>query len=257
VSSTILAAPGRLPWLPLAVGVLVLLAWDLAVRWAQVPQVLLPSPGSVAASLWQAAPVLARHALATGGAACGAFLVAVAAGMVLAAVMMLSPLLNRLLYPNLLLFQLLPKVALGPLFVVWLGIGLPSLFAFAVFVSVFPVAVGALTGLRAADPNQLRMCRAAGGSSWQAFRYVRLPTSMPYVFAGAKVAATMAFTGATVGEFISANAGLGYMVMQAQARSDTPLIFAALAVLCLLGAALYGAVGLAEDAARRRWGTRR
>ncbi len=257
MSGSALPLPQRLPLLPLATGLLALLLWELLVRWARIPNVLLPSPGSVAGSLWLAAPQLAWHGLATGGAAVGAFVVAVAAGLVLATMMMLWPLVNRLLYPNLLLFQLLPKVALGPLFVVWLGIGLPSLLAFAVFVSVFPVAIGMLTGLRAADANQVRMCQAAGGSNWQVFRHIRLPTAMPYGFAGAKVAATMAFTGATVGEFISANAGLGYMVMQAQAKSDTPLIFAALAVLCLLGAGLYAAVGVAEDAARRRWGTRR
>jgi NitT/TauT family transport system permease protein len=243
--------------LPLAVAAGALLLWEVAVRWARIPAVLLPSPGSVAESLWQAAPVLLRHGAVTGAEAGLAFLIAMAGGLLLAALMVLSPLATRALYPNLLLFQLMPKVALGPLFVVWFGLGFPSLMAFAVFVSIFPVVITTLTGLRAADALQLRMCRAAGGSEWQVFRHIRLPTALPYAFAGAKVAATMAFTGATVGEFISANAGLGYMVMQASARSDTPLIFAALAVLCLLGAALYGAVALAEDAARRRWGTRR
>ncbi|WP_149538883.1 ABC transporter permease [Siccirubricoccus phaeus] len=247
----------RLPAAPLLAALLALALWEGLVRWARVPAVLLPSPGSVATSLWEAAPLLARHALATGGAATGAFLIALAAGVALASLMVLSPLATRLLYPNLLLFQLLPKVALGPLFVVWLGLGLPSLMAFAVFVSLFPVAIAMLTGLRAADPLQIRLCQAQGGSGWQIFRYIRLPTALPFLFAGAKVAATMAFTGAVVGEFISADAGLGWMVMQAVGRSDTPLIFAALAVLCVLGAALYALVVLAEDAARRRWGTRR
>ena len=251
------ASPMRLPVLPVVAAAGVFLAWEAAVRVARVPEVLLPSPGSVAESLWQAAPALARNALSTGGAATAAFGIAILVGVALAAAMMLSSFLARLLYPNLLLFQLLPKVALGPLFVVWLGIGLPSLTAFAVFVSLFPVAIATLTGLRAADPQQVRMCQAQGGTNWLVFRHSRLPTALPFLFAGATVAATLAVTGAVIGEFISANAGLGWMVMQASAKSDTPLIFAALAVLCALGAALYGVVGLGEAWARRRWGTRR
>jgi NitT/TauT family transport system permease protein len=240
---------------PLATGVLLLAAWQSAVRLGHVPEVILPAPDSILASLWQGAGVLPRHALATATAALGGFGIAVLGGLALAAVMALSALANSLLYPNLLLFQLLPKVALGPLFVVWMGIGVPALVCFAAMVSLFPMAIGTLAGLRAADPGQLRLCVSLGASRWQEFRHVRLPGALPYAFAGAKVAITMAITGAVVGEFISAQAGLGWLVTQAASRADTPLIFAALAVLAAMGAAFYGLVALAEAAARRRWGT--
>lgn len=120
--------------------------------------------------------------------------------------------------------------------------------------SLFPVAIGSLTGLRAADPGQLRLCQGLQASIFQVFFHIRVPTAMPYAFAGAKVAATLAFTGAVVAEFISSNAGLGHVVMNASSQSDTALVFAALAVLCAIGAALYGVVVLAERHARRRWG---
>ncbi|MEJ1975816.1 MAG: hypothetical protein WDN49_06635 [Acetobacteraceae bacterium] len=132
----------------------------MAVDAAWVPAVLLPSPGGIVATLLRPDAGLAFNTLVTTEAAVGGFGLAVAAGLALAALMSLSPVAERLLQPNLLLFQLLPKVVLGPLFVVWLGVGLPSRLAFATFVSLFPVAIGALSGLRAADPGQLRLCRA-------------------------------------------------------------------------------------------------
>jgi NitT/TauT family transport system permease protein len=239
----------------LGFAVLLLAAWQGAVRWGHVPEVILPAPDSIAASLWQGAAILPRHALATAVAALGGFGIALLGGLALAALMALSAVANSLLYPNLLLFQLLPKVALGPLFVVWLGIGLPALVCFAAMVSLFPMAVGTLAGLRAADAGQLRLCQSLGATRWQEFRHVRLPGALPFAFAGAKVAVTMAITGAVVGEFISAQAGLGWLVSQAASRADTALMFAALGVLAAMGAAFYGLVALAEDAARRRWGT--
>ena len=242
-------------WLPaLLFGALLLLAWQIVVAVAAVPAVLLPSPAGVLASLQRGAPMLLDNARVTGSAAVGAFAMAMLSGVALASIMALSSLATRLLYPNLLLFQLLPKIALGPLFVVWLGTGLPSRLAFATFVSLFPVAIGSLTGLRAADTGQLRLCQGLQASAWQVFVHIRVPTAMPYAFAGAKVAATLAFTGAVVAEFISSDAGLGHVVMNASSQSDTALVFAALAVLCAIGAALYGAVVLTERQASRRWG---
>ena len=242
-------------WLPaLGFGALLLAAWQLVVSAGVTPAVLLPSPGGVGHSLWRGAGMLVVNGWATAVTAVLGFALAVLAGLALAGIMALSELATRLLYPNLLLFQLLPKIALGPLFVVWLGVGLPSRLAFTTFVSLFPVAIGALTGLRAADPNQVRLCRALQASVWQIFTRIRIPTALPYIFAGAKVAATLAFTGAVVAEFISSDAGLGHVVMNASSQSDTALVFAALAVLCVLGAGLYGAVVALERQARVRWG---
>ena len=241
-------------WPALLFGALLLGAWQALVGAAGVPAVLLPSPGGVANSLWHGAAPLAANAGATAATAAGAFALAVIAGLAIAGAMAMSDAAARLLYPNLLLFQLLPKIALGPLFVVWLGTGLPSRLVFATFVSLFPIAIGTLAGLRAADPGHLRLCQALRASAWQVFRFIRIPTALPYAFAGAKVAATLAFTGAVVAEFISSDAGLGHVIENAASQSDTALVFAALLLLCALGAALYGVVVLAEQKARRRWG---
>jgi NitT/TauT family transport system permease protein len=118
------------------------------------------------------------------------------------------------------------------------------------FVSVFPIAIGALTGFLRVDRSALHLLLACRASRWQVFRHLRAPGATGYIFAGAKVAATMAFTGATVGEFLSAQSGLGYQILNAASVSDTPLIFAALALLCLSGAALYGLVVAAEIGVR-------
>ena len=239
---------------PLLFGVVLLAVWQLVASASLVPAVLFPSPLGVGASLVRGAPLLVANGWATSVTAVGGFALAVLGGVVIAGAMALSDLVARLVYPNLLVFQLLPKVVLGPLFIVWMGVGLPSRLAFTTFVSLFPVAIGGLTGLRAAEAGQIRLCRALRASAWQVFLHVRVPTALPYVFAGAKVAATLAFTGAVVAEFISSDAGLGHVVVNASSMADTALVFAALAVLCMLGGALYGAVVLAERAARRRWG---
>jgi NitT/TauT family transport system permease protein len=238
----------------LVFGALLLAVWWLVASAGLTPAVLLPGPGRVAASLWRGAGMLAANGAATSTTALLGFGLAIGVGLALAALMVVSDGAARLVYPNLLLFQLLPKIALGPLFVVWLGTGLPSRLAFTAVVSLFPVAIGTLAGLRGANPNQVRLCRALGASRWQVFVRVRVPTALPHFFAGAKVAATLAFTGAVVAEFISSDAGLGHVVMNAASQSDTALVFAALAVLSALGAGLYAAVALAEARARGRWG---
>jgi NitT/TauT family transport system permease protein len=237
--------------LPLAATGGLIIAWQVAVGVWRIPAVLLPSPGAVVAPLIEEWPRLLGDAGVTCGEAVAAFGLAVAAGIGIAALMTLQPGTRQALQPHLVLFQLVPKLALGPLFITWFGLGWSSRIAFAMFVSVFPVALGALTGLARVDRSALHLLLACRASRWQVFRHLRLPSAAPYIFAGTKVAATMAFTGATVGEFLSAQSGLGYAILNAASVSDTPLIFSALLLLCALGAALYGAVAVAEAAVRR------
>ena len=244
-------APVLLPAASMAAG---LLAWQAATVLGHLPAVLLPGPGLVARELVADAPALLADAGTTAGEAVAAFALAVAGGVALAALMTLRPGARRALQPHLVLFQLVPKIALGPLFVTWFGLGWSSRIVFATFVSLFPVAIGALAGVQRVDASALRLLRACEASRWQVFRHLQAPAALPYVFAGAKVAATMAFTGATVGEFLSAQSGLGYAILNAGSVSGTPLIFAALAILCALGAALYGLVALVELRVRAAFG---
>ncbi|MCK8785894.1 ABC transporter permease [Roseomonas sp. NAR14] len=257
------AAPARRGWrvgewgwaigLPVGFTLVLLALWQAAADLSGIPTVLLPSPLAVlrrAAEVW---PELLDNARYTGLEAVLSFLIASLLGVAVAAALSASERLREALYPNLVLFQLIPKIALAPLFVLWLGIGSASRLTFAVFVSFFPVAIATLAGLASADGNALRLCRSLNARGWQTFLAVRVPYSLPFLFSGLKVAATMAFIGVVVGEFISARAGLGYYILFASSRADTPGILAAIGMLCLLGLALYGLIALGEQAARRWW----
>jgi NitT/TauT family transport system permease protein len=185
-----------------------------------------------------------------------AFSTASALGIGLAIVITYSPFLRDMLYPNLVLFQLIPKVALAPLFVVWLGISSESRVAFAAFVSFFPVVISAAVGFANIEASALRLCRSLTATAWQSFLMVRFPFALPAIFSGMKIAVTMAVIGVIIGEFISAKAGLGFYILYASSRMETAVIFAALLVLCVIGVALFGAVALAEELVRRSYGRR-
>ena len=184
------------------------------------------------------------------------FALATALGVGLAIAINYSPLLRDALYPNLVVFQLIPKVALAPLFVVWLGIGSESRVTFATFVSFFPIVISAVVGFANTDELTLRLCRSLTASEWQIFLMVRFPFALPAIFSGMKIAMTMAVIGVIIGEFISAKAGLGFYILYASSRMQTDVIFAALFVLCAIGVALFGAVALAEEMMRRAYGRR-
>jgi NitT/TauT family transport system permease protein len=242
--------------LPIATAAAVLLIWQIAVAALRVPAVILPPPTEIATELWRAWPVLLYHALPTTLDSLMAFFTATALGVGLAVAITYSPLLRDMLYPNLVLFQLIPKIALAPLFVVWLGISSESRVAFAAFVSFFPIVISAALGFASTEATTLRLCRSLTASEWQSFVMVRFPFALPAIFSGMKIAMTMAIIGVIIGEFISAKAGLGFYILYASSRMETGIIFAALFVLCVIGVGLFGAVALAEMLVRRVYGRR-
>ena len=240
--------------LPVGTAVAMLLFWQFAVALLRVPAVVLPTPAEVGSELWQALPALIGNAVPTTRDTLAAFFAATVLGVGLAVAISYSPLLRDTLYPNLVLLQLVPKVALAPLFVIWLGIGSSSRVAFAGCVSFFPVVIAAAVGFSGTDPATLRLCRSLTASDWRCFVLVRFPFALPAIFSGMKVAMTMAVIGVVIGEFISSQAGLGFCILNAGSRLNTAEVFAALVVLCALGVALYGLVALAECAVRRVYG---
>jgi NitT/TauT family transport system permease protein len=242
--------------LPLVTAAAALLVWQIVVTALRIPAVILPTPLEIANDLWRDLPVLLRHAMPTTLDTLMAFFVATALGVGLAIAITYSPFLRDMLYPNLVLFQLIPKVALAPLFVVWLGIGSGSRVAFATFVSFFPVVISAAVGFANTEASALWLCRSLTASEWQCFAMVRFPFALPAIFSGMKIAITMAVIGVIIGEFISAQAGLGFYILYASSRMETAVIFAALFVLCVIGVALFGAVALAEEMVRRSYGRR-
>jgi len=238
--------------LPLATAGVVLVLWEVVVRAFKVPPVILPPPSDVLALFARNYPLLLEHAVPTLTETVVGFVLAVVMGVGLAIVITYSPSWRAALYPNLVLFQLIPKVALAPLFIVWLGIGSQSRLAFALFISFFPIVISMATGLLEVDRDMLRLCRSLTASEWQIFTSVRFPSALPYLFSGMKIAMTMAMIGVIVGEFITAQAGLGYLIIFATSRAETGVIMAAIGLLCLIGLGLYGLVLLGE-AGMRRW----
>lgn len=239
--------------LPVLTGVLVLAGWQAATRVLAIPAVLLPAPADVAAAFAQTAGSLGRDALATGSESLWAFLLSAVTGAAVALVLAASAPLSEACRPHLVIFQIIPKIALAPLFVLWLGYDWPQRLTYAVFISFFPVALATATGLQRADANALRLARALTASRLQTLFRVRAPYALPYFCAGVKIAATMSVIGIVVGEFISSERGLGHAILAAQSRSETAQMFAALAVLCVTGLVPYGIAMAAERLARAWW----
>ncbi len=233
--------------LPFGIALLALATWEAGVALFAVPKVILPPPSAVLVEL--AGPrfaELARNALPSGLQIFSGFAVAAVLGVLLAVLMAHSALLRAALQPYMVALQVVPKIALAPLFILWFGIGFSSRFAFATFICFFPVVIATLAGLRDTPPEVIRMCRAIGASDAQVMLRVRLPFAVPYIFAGLKIAATMAVIGVVIAEFISADRGLGYLILYSASRSETPGVLAAIVLLCVIGLALYGFVALAE-----------
>lgn len=240
--------------LPLLLAAALIVAWDQGLRLARISPLLFASPGAVWQTLAATWPTLLQQTVPTLTETVGSFVLAAGLGIVLGTLLVLSDRVRQALFPHILLFQLIPKVALAPLFIIWLGVGSVSRLSFAVFMAFFPVVISTMTGLVSADRQVLRLCRSLNATKWQTFHSVRIPYALPHIFAGLKIAVTMAIIGVVVGEFITAQAGLGYIIMFATSAAETALVFAAIAVLCAMGLAVYGAVALAEALVQRRLG---
>lgn len=239
--------------LPTASGLALLLLWQGLVRKFSISPVILPAPSDVLRELVDFAGDLVYESWFTTTETLVACLLAGALGVLTAVALASSVWVRQMLYPNLVAFQLVPKIAVAPLFVVWLGIDAPSRLTFSVFISFFPVALGSMTGLMRTSPSALLLCRSLTASPWQILTQVRIPYALPYFFSGMKVAATLSVTGIVIGEFISSQHGLGSYMLMASSRIDTPRIFAALFVLCLIGLLVYGVIVLAETFLKRVW----
>ncbi len=225
---------------------LLLLAWYLFVRLADVPKFVMPSPRDTLASLWVADYGWWANSAVTATEIFGGYALALAAGVLLALLFTWSKTLESLMLPLLVTLNMIPKVALGPLIIVWFSYGvLPnSMMAFSI--AVFPILLTTARGLREIEPELLDLVRSLRGSRWQLFSKIQLPGALPYVFSGMKVAAILAVAGAIVGEFLGSDRGLGYLMLQVQVTLDTPAMFMAVILITLIGMILYGLVLLLE-----------
>ena len=227
---------------PTALGLFLLLAWDRSVVWLNIKPMMLPRPAAVLDVLLTHTAMLREHGWATISDAGLALLLSTVIGIAIAFVLSLGMKVREALMPNLVLVELIPKIALAPLFVIWLGTGMEMRLAYAFFLSIFPIVVAATAGLVNTDPGLLRLCQSVRASAWQTFFYVRLPYSLPMMFSGLKIASTMAVIGVVVGEFITGSRGLGYIIMFASSQMEGALMLTGVVLLAALGSLLYVSV---------------
>jgi len=231
--------------------------WEAAVRALAVPAYLLPPPSAVATALVAHGGTLLRGVAITGSAALLGFALAASLGVAAAVAIAGARWVERAVYPFTVFLQTVPLVAIAPLLVVWFGIGIRPVAVAAFVVSVFPVIVNTVTGLRSTDPALLDLFRLAGATPTARLLKLRLPAALPSIFAGLKVAAGLAVIGAVVGEFVASyagdDAGIGMLVLTYSRESHTDRLFAAVGLASLLGLALFAAVSLAAWLTLRRW----
>jgi NitT/TauT family transport system permease protein len=226
--------------------VAILLVWWVVTAAELVKPYLVPSPGTTLDVVLAQPGYFTHHTWITTYETVLGFAIAIAVGVLSAVVMVYSPTVEKSLYPLLLFAQVIPKIAIAPLFIVWLGFGLSPKVVVAVLMAFFPIVISTVTGLKSIDPEMLQLSATMGAGPAQTFRKIRFPAALPHLFAGLKVAATMAVTGAVVGEFVGANEGLGYVILQANGNLDTPTLFAGLIIMSLLGVLLFVVVELLE-----------
>ena len=232
----------------LALGLMaaVTVVWEVAIRLFHVPTFVLPAPSTVIRSLIVSRTQLANATVSTSLEIVLGFVLAAVTGIAVALAIVRFERFGRALYPLIVLFQNVPKVALAPIFILWFGFDLAPKVLLIVVIAFFPVAIDMLAGLQSVDPSFVALMQSVGASRTKILLRVRIPHSLPHLMAGLKVAITFSVIGAIVGEFAGANRGLGYVIEFASTQLDTPLIFAALVVVSVLGLAFYYVVELAE-----------
>jgi putative hydroxymethylpyrimidine transport system permease protein len=235
-----------------------LAVWQAAVWLTGAPPFILPSPARVAGALWDNRALIGEHGLITLAEVLAGLALGAALGAATAVHLTLSPTARRVMLPALVFSQAVPVFALAPILTLWLGYGLWSKIVMTVLIIYFPVASAFFDGLRRTDPALLDLAQVMGASRWTALRRLRLPAALPDLASGLRLAAVYAPIGAVIGEWVGASGGLGYLMLLANGRAKTDLMFAALIVLALGAVLLYSAFGwlgrrLEARARRGRW----
>jgi NitT/TauT family transport system permease protein len=224
----------------------ILLIWQVSVPLLGLSEFVLPTPWSIGERMVKDAELLALHASFTLLEVLVGFAVAVVLGIPLALAIFYSRVFENAVYPLLVALQTVPKIALAPLMVLYLGYGWTPKIVLAFLISFFPIVISTVVGLQSLDKGLVNMVRSMGSTEWQTFFKVRLPAALPSIFGGLKVAISLAVIGAIIGEYIAAERGLGYLQLQANSQFDTTLNFATVVTISLVGVLLYYAVAIVE-----------
>lgn len=232
--------------LPVAFIGALLIVWELVARFGDVPEYILPAPSDIAARLVTSWDILWEALLVTTTEVLIGFALGVALGIGLAIPIAYSATVRNTLYPIIVASQAVPKIAIAPLLVLWLGFDIWPKIAVTALMVFFPVTVTAAEGFTSVDRNLIDLLRSVHASQRQIFFRIRFPHALPHIFSGLKVGITLAVVGAVVGEWVGADSGLGYLLVYANTLLDSTLLFAALFLLIVLGVVLFVLVGVAE-----------
>lgn len=231
------------PWI---YTVVLIVVWELVVRVFALPQYLLPAPSNIAQSIWQYWPAIWKNSLQTLYTTTVGFLLAVVGGLALGILVGWSRFIYAGLYPLMVGFNAVPKVAVVPILVIWFGIGTVPAILTAFLIAFFPIVVNVATGLATIDPEMEDVLRALGARKMDIMLKVGIPRSMPYFFGSLKVSITLAFVGSVIAETVAANSGLGHMMLAAQSQFNVPLVWAGLVMLAVEGIIMYAVMAWLE-----------
>src|SRR5258707_11644328 len=229
--------------------------WEAACILMKIPNYIVPAPHRVLEKIVDSWPLLYAHSFTSIAEIVVGFVLASVGAILCAIAMVHSRRVEAVLEPFLVVSQVIPKVALAPLFIIWFGHGILPKIIIAMLIAFFPVLVNAVVGLRSVDGEIVELMDSIAANRRQMFWRVRLPNSLPYILPALKVAALLSVVGAMVGEFVGSDRGWGYLMILGDVNLDTDLLFAALVLVTLVGLVIYGAVGLVEQRVAHRYGT--
>lgn len=230
----------------LLVVALLLAAWEVGVRVFGVKEYLLPPPSRIWIEFSKRSDVVLGGAWATTQEILGGYLVAVLVSVPFALAVTYSRFIEKAIYPVVVFLQIVPKIAIAPLFIIWFGFGYTPKLLIVFLLSFFPIVVSSIAGFKAVDPEIMDFARTTGAGGWKLFIKIRLPQALPDIFTGMKIGAALSATAAVVAEFVASDKGLGYLLLQYNGNLDTPMVFAVIFLLSLIGLAVYYSVEFIE-----------
>jgi NitT/TauT family transport system permease protein len=231
---------------PLMVFAVLFLIWEFAVHLTGVKEYLLPPPSKVWTEFLKRWPTVMDGAIVTTQEIIAGYLLAIVVSIPLALAVAYSRFVETAIYPVVVFLQIIPKIAIAPLFIIWFGFGFTPKLLLVFLLSFFPIVVSSIAGFKAVDPEIMDFARTTGASGWKMFFKIRLPQALPDIFTGLKVGAALSATAAVVAEFVASDRGLGYLLLQYNGNLETPMVFAIVVLLSLIGLAVYYVVEIIE-----------
>ncbi|MGB6535379.1 MAG: ABC transporter permease [Xanthobacteraceae bacterium] len=234
---------------PIAICLFLLAAWELIVRGLGVRSIILPAPSRIVETLVERRDVLLQNLWPSLYLTVVGFAISVVGGVLVAVLVTYSAFLRRSFYPIIVVSQVVPKISIAPLFIVWFGTGATSCLLLAFLITFFPMTINSALGFQSIDEDIHLMARTYMASPWQVFWKIRMPNALPHIFGGMKISITLAIIGVIVSEFVASQQGIGYLIKLAGGLLDTPLMMASITLLSIAGLVLYGLIVLAEQRA--------